>query len=676
METNQLTDPYKHEVRKSGDAVLSKEWNVFGGKLERINAKFNETDSLVSGELKIEGVLTTQDELVAEKQLKVKENLEVDGVATFKSTVKIPHAKLGVGTTADPKGTLEIKSDKHGKLGGTLSISNYGGGKDASVAVDFRTQQSGTTPTSRILAKDSDQYSNSILFQVKKPGNVGNPLQTKMSLSDEEIFLGSATKINGALDVFGPTKINNALEINATTKINGALDVNSTLKLKSSSVNILTLQTTDNKAISTYWYDKDNKVRAWMGLDNDLDTFLFATANGTKEISFYAPTKIKGALEVNSTLKLKDGSVNILTLQTTNNNSIFTYWYDKDNKVRAWMGLDNDLDTFLFATANDTKEISFYAPTKIKNTLEVNSRLKLKSNVDNILSLQTTDNRNLYTYWYDKDNKIRAWMGLDNDLDTFLLSTANGTKEISFHSPTKINGSLEVSSSTKIKGALEVNSILKLKGSSTNILTLQTTDNNSIFTYWYDKDNKVRAWMGLDNDLDTFLLYTTNGTKKISLGSTKITGPLEVSSSTKINGSLEVNSTLKIKGGINGLLTLQTTDNRYLYTQWYDKDNKRRVWMGLDDDLDAFYISPENGTNKIVLNKETKITGTLNLPSSIKIGQWEIRASGANLTFYHNSKAVGRFSSGHDRFHVYRNINGSRPYFYVNQNGGYGMYNG
>ncbi|GEM_PF-4146265 len=55
---------------------------------------------------------------------------------------------------------------------------------------------------------------------------------------------------------------------------------------------------------------------------------------------------------------------------------------------------------------------------------------------------------------------------------------------------------------------------------------------------------------------------------------------------------------LPLSGGIlssatDGVLSLKTTDNTWLYTNWYDKDNKRRIWMGLDADLSYFNIQPD-----------------------------------------------------------------------------------
>lgn len=60
----------------------------------------------------------------------------------------------------------------------------------------------------------------------------------------------------------------------------------------------------------------------------------------------------------------------------------------------------------------------------------------------------------------------------------------------------------------------------------------------------------------------------------------------------------------------------------------------------------------------------------------LKIGDWTIGVEGTGLVFRRGGQAVARFSSDWDRFHVYRNINGIPPYFYVNAGGNFGMHNG
>ncbi len=59
---------------------------------------------------------------------------------------------------------------------------------------------------------------------------------------------------------------------------------------------------------------------------------------------------------------------------------------------------------------------------------------------------------------------------------------------------------------------------------------------------------------------------------------------------------------LHIRSPFDNALTLQSTDNLWLYTNWLDNTGIRKTWMGLNSDLSTFAISLENGANKIVLN--------------------------------------------------------------------------
>jgi hypothetical protein len=58
--------------------------------------------------------------------------------------------------------------------------------------------------------------------------------------------------------------------------------------------------------------------------------------------------------------------------------------------------------------------------------------------------------------------------------------------------------------------------------------------------------------------------------------------------------------------------------------------------------------------------------------ATLKIGAWTIEARGAHLFFKHGASTVARFANDWDRFQVYRNVNGSAPWFYFNQDGGFG----
>lgn len=61
-------------------------------------------------------------------------------------------------------------------------------------------------------------------------------------------------------------------------------------------------------------------------------------------------------------------------------------------------------------------------------------------------------------------------------------------------------------------------------------------------------------------------------------------------------------SPLHIKSTNDAILALQTTDDRWLYTQYLNTAGTRKSWIGLGYDLSSFNITVENGTDKILFN--------------------------------------------------------------------------
>jgi len=84
------------------------------------------------------------------------------------------------------------------------------------------------------------------------------------------------------------------------------------------------------------------------------------------------------------------------------------------------------------------------------------------------------------------------------------------------------------------------------------------------------------------------------------------------------NISLSKTGVLSARSATDSILNLQTTDNAWLYTQWLDKDSKRRIWMGLDSDLSWFNIQPENGTKGVIIGGNVGI-GTTSPNSNYKL---------------------------------------------------------
>ncbi|WP_282086428.1 tail fiber protein [Aquimarina algiphila] len=78
-------------------------------------------------------------------------------------------------------------------------------------------------------------------------------------------------------------------------------------------------------------------------------------------------------------------------------------------------------------------------------------------------------------------------------------------------------------------------------------------------------------------------------------------------------------SPLQINSSTNGIITLKTTDNEWLYTNWIDNTNTRRTWMGLGSDLSSFNIKVENGTDKILFNGGNVGIGTTNPTAKLHV---------------------------------------------------------
>ena len=77
---------------------------------------------------------------------------------------------------------------------------------------------------------------------------------------------------------------------------------------------------------------------------------------------------------------------------------------------------------------------------------------------------------------------------------------------------------------------------------------------------------------------------------------------------------------LTIKTAADSPLSFQTTDNTWLYTQYFDKDLQRRAWMGLDQDLSRYVLNLENGTDKFIIPNGRIGVGTYSPVSTLTIG--------------------------------------------------------
>jgi hypothetical protein len=82
--------------------------------------------------------------------------------------------------------------------------------------------------------------------------------------------------------------------------------------------------------------------------------------------------------------------------------------------------------------------------------------------------------------------------------------------------------------------------------------------------------------------------------------------------------------------------------------------------------------TPQN-TNRIVkLWDYLEVNGTLRVTGpTLQIGDWTLESAGSHLYIKRYGNTVARFSVAYDRFNVFRDVNGTGPYFYYNSAGSY-----
>lgn len=98
------------------------------------------------------------------------------------------NGNVGMGTNA-PRSDLEVQTAGPGKLGPSITLTNPSGGASAAGSIDFNTYSPATTgtynPSSRIVASDDNNFSNSIVFLTNKPGAANNGLLERMRITSD-----------------------------------------------------------------------------------------------------------------------------------------------------------------------------------------------------------------------------------------------------------------------------------------------------------------------------------------------------------------------------------------------------------------------------------------------------------------------------------------------------------
>jgi hypothetical protein len=93
----------------------------------------------------------------------------------------------GVGIGASPQSSIfEVVKPAPGQLGPSLTLTNTGGGVNATAAVDFNTfapsYSGGYNPSARIQAVDAGNFANDIIFLSNNAGNPSNGLAERLRI--------------------------------------------------------------------------------------------------------------------------------------------------------------------------------------------------------------------------------------------------------------------------------------------------------------------------------------------------------------------------------------------------------------------------------------------------------------------------------------------------------------
>ena len=93
---------------------------------------------------------------------------------------------------------------------------------------------------------------------------------------------------------------------------------------------------------------------------------------------------------------------------------------------------------------------------------------------------------------------------------------------------------------------------------------------------------------------------TIDDSANVGIGKATPTQKLEVAGNISASGTVYAKD-VHIKGTNDSIMTLQTSDDTWLYQEWVDSSGTRRTWQGLDANLDTFTIACENDTNSFLV---------------------------------------------------------------------------